>query len=175
MAAGGVAARRNRTHQVLALQPGRNHQPARVGMVRQAPLDHRTRLRGTQARTGIGALRGPQLARLSPPRYALSRRLRLPGGGAEPFSPLRSRAPAGPTRPAATSPLPSPGRAVSGLNGITRAPSPPCASPPPASSCAGYPAVPVALSSAYNTVVLEHLQHLSKPARFVFMRLVLVL
>jgi hypothetical protein len=54
---------------------------------RQTALDRRTRLSGTEAGTRSGALRRPWLARLPPSCNTLSRRLWLPGGGAESFPP----------------------------------------------------------------------------------------
>src|SRR6185295_6392226 len=78
MALDRVAGRRERAHQVLALDPAGGHQLRAPGRTRQAPVAHRARLPGAQAGTRTGALRGPRLARFPPSRDALHRSLWLP-------------------------------------------------------------------------------------------------
>jgi len=67
------------------------YQTEGTGCPRQTALDHRTELRGTQAGTRTGALRGPRLARVPPPRHALHSSLRLPCSREKPFFPLGTR------------------------------------------------------------------------------------
>jgi len=61
------------------------------GQDRQTSLDHRAGLRGTETGTGAGALRGPQLAWISPSCHAVHRSLWVPGGERNRFFPLRPR------------------------------------------------------------------------------------
>src|SRR2546426_10100767 len=87
-----------RTDQVLAFySPGPYH-TERVGETSETPLDYRTRLPRTEARVGTGTLRRSGLARFSPSRHVMHRRLRLPGRGKKSFFPLRKRRSTGLTR-----------------------------------------------------------------------------
>src|SRR5215471_1527255 len=54
-------------------------------------MDHRTGLPGTETGTRAGTLRRKRLARISPSRDPVHRRVRLPGSRKEPFFPLNSR------------------------------------------------------------------------------------
>src|ERR1019366_7336588 len=104
MAADRVAEDRGGADEILAVEPAGSHQSAPAGGHRQTALAHRARLRGTEAGTGTGTLRRPQLARISSSRHALHCRLWISGAGAVPFSPCTrfaatagSRPPASPT------------------------------------------------------------------------------
>src|SRR6267154_1950184 len=90
MAADGVAQRRGHTDQILALNASRNYLVRRPGRRHQTALAHRARLSGTQAGDWPRALRGAQMARLSPPRFYVHRGLRIPGLRKGDDSPLRT-------------------------------------------------------------------------------------
>lgn len=62
---------------VLALQPARNHPPARPRAHRETPLAHRERLPRDETGPRPGPLRRPHLARLAPPRHPRLGRPRL--------------------------------------------------------------------------------------------------
>src|SRR5205809_3620841 len=73
-----VAARRARADQILAFHHAQRHRlrsPRRFGEI---ALADRARLPGTQAGARLWRLRRAWVARLSPPRHTLYRRLRLP-------------------------------------------------------------------------------------------------
>ena len=63
LAAGGMAARREGTHETLSLRPAGALLVAAAGAHRQSPLEDRTGLSATQGGTGAGSLRRPQLGR----------------------------------------------------------------------------------------------------------------
>src|SRR5690349_23886193 len=85
---------RGRADEVLALDPARDGHAGGLGRDRQATVAGRAGLRGAQAGAGPGALRGPRLARLPPPRVLVHRGLRLPGGRALPLFPPELATPA---------------------------------------------------------------------------------
>src|SRR3954451_7565213 len=91
MAADRMAEGGSRTCEILAFHSAGGYQTEATGCPRQTALDHRTELRGTQAGTRTGALRGPRLARVPPPRHALHSSLRLPCSREKPFFPLGTR------------------------------------------------------------------------------------
>src|SRR5208282_227084 len=66
LAAGGMATRRERTHEIFPLRPARQLHPAAAGARRQKPLEDRTGLSAAQGGTGVGSLRRPPLDRLAP-------------------------------------------------------------------------------------------------------------
>jgi hypothetical protein len=78
---------RSATHQILPLHATCRNLHDRVGANGQASLDHRARLRGTEAGVGIEPLRGAGLARISSPRHPLPCGLWVPGGRTEKLSP----------------------------------------------------------------------------------------
>src|ERR1019366_7648918 len=165
MAADRVAEDREGAEKILAVDPAGSHQSAPAGGHRQTALAHRARLRGTEAGTGTGTLRRPQLARISSSRHALHCRLWISGAGAVPFSPCTrfaatagSRPPASPT-PYATQ-LHAPRRCRCEPNGIIHPRLPPCAAKSPPTWPAPCPGVPAACEAFYNTVVLECLVRL---------------
>src|SRR5260370_18615262 len=86
-----MAGARERTEQVLALYFPCPDQTERVGETSETSLDYRTRLPRVEARVGTGTLRRSGLARFSPSRHLMHRRLRLPGRGKKSFFPLRKR------------------------------------------------------------------------------------
>lgn len=86
----------------------------------QAPLGCRERLPEPEAGAGIGALRGALRAWLSPPRYALHRGSRIPGGREEPFS-LGPRSPARTRLAAVAACPPAAGRSRATASGPSRA------------------------------------------------------
>src|SRR5579859_702417 len=69
MADRAMATRRERTHQVLAVQHGPPHTAEDPGTPGEDPLASRTRLPRTQDRPRLGPLRRPLLHRLAPPRH----------------------------------------------------------------------------------------------------------
>src|SRR5262249_52614740 len=85
-----MARRRERADQVLALDLAAAHFAQEVGLLRQAALANRARLRRAQTGDRLGALRRAQVARVSSPRDDVHSRLRLSGRGAWPFPPSRS-------------------------------------------------------------------------------------
>jgi SRSO17 transposase len=120
-----VARGRGGTDQVLALHAARDGHARGAGRDRAAALAHRARLRGAQAGARPGALRGPRLARLPPPRVLVHRGLRLPGGRALPLFPPGLAAPA--RRARAAGRLPPPQLLPCAPSGTARRRSPPCA------------------------------------------------
>src|SRR5438093_13784739 len=97
-----------RTDQVLAFYfPGPYH-TERVGETSETSLDYRTRLPRVEARVGTGTLRRSGLARFSPSRNVMHRRLPLPGRGKKLFFPLRKLRPTGLTRHETSHSLPPP-------------------------------------------------------------------
>ena len=120
-----VARGRGGTDQVLALRAARDGHARGAGRDRAAALAHRARLRGAQAGARPGALRGPRLARLPPPRVLVHRGLRLPGGRALPLFPPGLAAPA--RRARAAGRLPPPQLLPCAPSGTARRRSPPCA------------------------------------------------
>jgi hypothetical protein len=88
-----MAERRGRAHQVFSLNPAAGPFSAAVGRDRETTVAHRARRSATEARTRLGPLGGPGLARLSPSRYLVPRRLRLPGGREGGFPPSGAAAP----------------------------------------------------------------------------------
>ena len=86
-----MAARRNRTHQVLDIDVSLRHQAQSFNQNGQTALDHRTGLPGAETRVRAGALRRAQLARIPPSRHAMHCSLWVPGSRAEPFFPLCPR------------------------------------------------------------------------------------
>src|SRR5260370_37548726 len=97
-----------RTDQVLAFYYPGPHHTERVGETSETPLDYRTRLPRAEARVGTGTLRRSGLARFSPSRHVMHRRLRLPGRGKKSFFPLRKRRSAGLTRHERSASVPAP-------------------------------------------------------------------
>src|SRR5580700_8616297 len=79
-----------RTDQVLAFYSPVPHDTERVGETSETPLDYRTRLPRAEARVGTGTLRRSGLARFSPSRHVMHRRLRLPGRGKKSFPPSQA-------------------------------------------------------------------------------------
>src|SRR4051795_4128143 len=122
---GGVARGGERADQVLALDPARDGHARGAGRDRQAAVAGRAGLRGAQAGAGPGALRGPGLARLPPPRVLVHRRGRLPGGRALRLFPSRLAPPAANARAAGR--LSPPQLPPCAPSGIARARSRPCA------------------------------------------------
>src|SRR5205085_4512332 len=157
---GGVAGRRGGAGEVLALDPVRDGPARGAGRDREAAVADRARLRGAEAGTRPGALRGPRLARLPPPRALVRRRVRLPGGRALPLFPPGLATPAA----RAAGRLPPPGLLPCARSGTARPRSPPCAGTWASRRCAGYRAAPAACelsslspqSSGYDTVVVGH-------------------
>src|SRR5216110_2188286 len=87
MVADRMAGAGERTDQVLAFYfPGPYH-TERVGETSETSLDYRTRLPRAEARVGTGTLRRSRLARFSPSRHVMHRRLRLPRRGKKSFFP----------------------------------------------------------------------------------------
>src|SRR5258708_1731371 len=91
MVADRMAARGERTNQILGIDATAHYQAQSFDQDGQTPLDHRTGLRGVEARVGVGAFRRSQLARVPPSRHALHRFLWVPDRRAEPFFPLCPR------------------------------------------------------------------------------------
>src|SRR3981081_2539403 len=95
MAFNRMAKERIGTHQKLAVHYAGEDLAEASGEDGQTPLDHRTRLRGTQAGVGIRPLRRTGLARIPSSRdlvycrfWVVYCRLWVPGQRAEPFFPL---------------------------------------------------------------------------------------
>src|SRR5436305_1180188 len=161
VAAGGVARGREGADEVLAPDLARGGDPRGAGRDREAALAHRARLRGAEAGARVGALRGPRLARLPPPRLLVRRGLRVPGGRALPLFPsgLATRA----RGPRAAGRLPPPRLLPCARSGTTRSRSRPCAGTSRWRCCAGCPDAPAACGPAshrpcppaYDTVVLR--------------------
>jgi hypothetical protein len=105
-----------RTDQVLAFYSSGPDHTERVGETSQTPLDYRTRLPRAEARVGTGTLRRSGLARFSPSRHLMHRRLRLPRRGKKSFFPLRKRRSTGLTRHETFAGVPPPRLAACGLN-----------------------------------------------------------
>src|ERR1700683_4243172 len=80
-----------RTDQVLAFYSPSPHDTERAGETSETSLDYRTRLPRAEARVGTGTLRRSGLARFSPSRHVMHRRLRLPHRGKKWFFPLCRR------------------------------------------------------------------------------------
>src|ERR1700681_1766352 len=97
-----------RTDQVLAFYSSGPDHTERVGETNQTPLDYRTRLPRAEARVGTGTLRRSGLARFSPSRHVMHRRLRLPRRGKKSFFPLRKRRSPGLTRHETSARVPPP-------------------------------------------------------------------
>src|SRR5690349_6290886 len=125
MVADGVASRRIRTHQVLAIHAAGRYGPGRTGASGQTSVDHRTGLSGTEAGTRLGPLRRTRLARLSSSRHLMYRGLWIPGGRTESFFPLSGRRQCWTTSAPAAAGLPTAGFAGFVPSGIIRAPSRP--------------------------------------------------
>src|SRR5580658_4171612 len=121
-----MAGARERTDQVLAFYSSGPDHTERVGETSETSLDYRTRLPRTEARVGTGTLRRSGLARFSPSRHVMHRRLRLPRRGKKSFFPLRKRRSTGPTRHETSAVAPPPLRAACGFNGTVLIPTPPC-------------------------------------------------
>src|SRR5882757_8770580 len=90
MAFNRMAKERIGTHQILAVHSAGEDLTETSGEDGQTPLDHRTRLRGTQAGVGIRPLRRTGLARIPSSRHLVYCRLWVPGQRAEPFFPVMS-------------------------------------------------------------------------------------
>src|SRR5271165_6560413 len=90
MAADRVARGRERTHQILALDAVKEHHLLADGLLGQAALAHRARLSGSQTGGRARAFRRSWMARLSPSRHAMHRRLRIPDLRSGDDSPLSS-------------------------------------------------------------------------------------
>src|SRR5487761_1260882 len=160
MAINRVAENGKGTNQILVVESILVDCSAQARCHYQTPLAHRARLRRTQTGTWPGAFRRPELARVSPSRYPLHRRLRLPGPGAMPFSPLgRLPAAAGQRQPLSLTPSArrphAPRRCRQGPRGIIPAPSPPCAVKSLLIWPDLCPDVHAVYAAFYNTVVLE--------------------
>jgi len=69
LAAGGMAARRERAHEIFSLPPAGELHPATAGACRQKPLEDRTGLSAAQGGTGTGSLRRPPLDGLASSRH----------------------------------------------------------------------------------------------------------
>ena len=120
-----MAGARERTDQVLAFYFPCPYHTERVGETSETPLDYRTRLPRAEARVGTGTLRRSRLARFSPSRHVMHRRLRLPGRGKKSFFPLRKRRSTGLTRHETSARVPPPRLAACVLNVTILIPSPP--------------------------------------------------
>src|SRR3954454_17156504 len=166
---GRVARGREGADEVLALHAARGDVARGLGRDRQAALAHRARLRGAEAGTRVGALRGPRLARLPPPRLLVRRGLRVPGGRALPLFPsgLATRA----RGPRAAGRLPPPRLLPCARSGTTRSRSRPCAGTSRWRCCAGCPDAPAACGPAshrpcppaYDNVVLRAVTKTANP------------
>src|SRR5947208_12931628 len=88
VAAYRMAERRRRADEILVFDAATTNKAQGSGCCRKATVDYRTGLSGTETGTRVGPLRRPRLARLPSSRHAVHCRLRVPGRGAEPFSPL---------------------------------------------------------------------------------------
>src|SRR6266436_4747254 len=93
-----MAGARERTDQVLVFYVRGPYHTERVGETSETSLDYRTRLPRVEARDGTRPFRRSGLARISPSRHVMHRRLRLPGRGKTSFFPLRKRRSTGLTR-----------------------------------------------------------------------------
>src|SRR3984957_505948 len=113
-----------RTDQVLAFYSPGPHYTERVGETSETSLDYRTRLPRVEARVGTGTLRRSGLARFSPSRHVMHRRLRLPRRGTKSFFPLRKRRSTGLTRHETSARVPPPRLAACVLNVTILIPSP---------------------------------------------------
>src|SRR5207253_1599477 len=128
-----VAARRARADQILAFHHAQRHRlrsPRRFGEI---ALVDRARLPGTQAGARLWRLRRAWVARLSPPRHTLYRRLRLPDRRTRRPSPLRTALHPALLGICPSRRLPTPRRRRSAPNGMCRTRSQPSAdvlSPP---------------------------------------------
>src|SRR6202166_856599 len=105
-----------RTDQVLVFYSSGPDHTEGVGETSETPLDYRTRLPRAEARVGIGTLRRSGLARFSPSRHVMHRRLRLPRRGKKSFFPLRKRRSPGLTRHETSAGVPPPRLAACVLN-----------------------------------------------------------
>src|ERR1035437_252664 len=162
MAVDRVAHRGKGAKEILAVESACGDHLASPRCHRQTALAHRARLRRTEAGTWPGTFRRQELARLSSSCNAFDRRIRLPGFGAVPFSPLNPLA-ATPSSQHPDSPTPcairlhAPRRCPCAQNGIILNPLPPFAVRSQHTSpdlCHGAHAACV---DSYNTVVLEYL------------------
>src|SRR5207245_7174117 len=121
-----MAGRRERADQILVRHAAGKHSIQRTRRSHQAALADRARLPGAQAGTRTRPLRGTRLARLSPSRDTVHRRLRLPDLREGDDSPLRTMC--HPETPAAcrSRRLPIQRRRRSGPNDTSQTRSPPC-------------------------------------------------
>src|SRR5437016_760720 len=122
-----VAARRARADQILAFHHAQRHRlrsPRRFGEI---ALADRARLPGTQAGARLWRLRRAWVARLSPPRHTLYRRLRLPDRRTRRPSPLRTALHPALLGICPSRRLPTPRRRRSAPNGMCRTRSQPSA------------------------------------------------
>src|ERR1017187_510921 len=161
MAVDRVAHRGKGAKEILAVESACGDHAAETRCHRQTALAHRARLRRTEAGTWPGTFRRQELARLSSSCNAFDRRIRLPGFGAVPFSPLNPLA-ATPSSQHPDSPTPcairlhAPRRCPCAQNGIILNPLPPFAVRSQHTSpdlCHGAHAACV---DSYNTVVVEN-------------------
>ena len=144
MVPGRVAAGRERTDQILALDLAGGYDARRPRRPGQAPLAHRAGLPGAQAGDRPRSLRRPRLARLPPPRHARDRRLRIPGLRAESDSPLRAALRDAPQSTSPTQGLSTPRRPRSDPNATSPTRSPPSALDSPTPSHDGCRDAPAA-------------------------------
>src|SRR5262249_12851240 len=121
-------------------------------------MDHRTGLPGTETGTRAGTLRRKRLARISPSRDPVHRRVRLPGSRKEPFFPLNSRRLCWITSPEAPAGLHAARRHdASAPNGTIPTPSQVYVLRLRGTYPVSFRIVHFAAHSFYNTVVLEEL------------------
>src|ERR1700692_4779454 len=154
MATDRVAKPGAKTYQVLPIHSAPVHPTERSGAHSETSLDHRARLRRTQARTRTWSLRRTRLARFSPSRYPLHRGLWVLGGRTEPFFPLRSRRSSGLTPLQNAAQVPPQGLARYAWRGIIPGRLPPSVKPSPEFYSGNFRVVLFAELPFYNTVVL---------------------
>ena len=149
MASGGSG-----TDQVLAVESACGDEAQGASRARQAPLDHRAGLSGTQARVGTEPIRGAGLAGFSPSRHTLHRSIWVPGRREEPFFPLRASRPDTNIPARAVCAIPPARGARYGPSGIIRNRSPRCDTRSPTTCCISSTPAFFAAPHFYNTVVL---------------------
>src|SRR5262245_35529178 len=108
MAAHRMAARRSRTHQILAIHHACRDPSGGTRAYGQTTLDHRAGLSGVETGTRSGSLRRAWMEGFSSPRHLMHRGLWVPGGRTESFFPLGPDRQSWTTSPRTAGELPAP-------------------------------------------------------------------
>ena len=155
LAAGGVAARGGRAHEILAVESACGDAAEEAGRAGQASLDCRARLPGAEAGTRTGAFRRPFLAWVSPSRDAVHCGVRVPGGRKEPFFGLGPRRATRAPRAAAAGGIRAAGRSWTPAAGLIRTRSRACGRKSRSRFSGSFPAALFAAQHIYDPVVLR--------------------